>query len=127
MHVISVDGTSFKRYFDLAKILKIRMAAIRDNDGAYQKTCVDNYADYIDPTIKIFADPDDQRSIFEICMCEDNKVACEDLFAAGRKKLTVQQYMLDNKAEAAFQLLDKKADVLVAPVYIQEAVAWIKQ
>ncbi|WP_454872084.1 ATP-dependent nuclease [Paraburkholderia xenovorans] len=127
VHVISVDGTSFKRYFDLAKILKIRVAAIRDNDGTYQKTCVDNYADYNEPTIKIFADPDDKRSTFEICMYEDNKVACEDLFAAGRKKLTVQQYMLANKAEAAFQLLDKRADVLVAPAYIQEAVAWIKQ
>jgi hypothetical protein len=31
--------------------------------------------------------------------------------------MTVQQYMLDNKAEAAFELLDKKADVLVAPAY----------
>ncbi|MBJ9729141.1 MULTISPECIES: ATP-dependent nuclease [Burkholderia cepacia complex] len=127
VHVISVDGTSFKRYFDLAKILRIRVAAIRDNDGAYQKTCVDNYANYNEPTIKIFSDPDDKRSTFEICMYEDNTAACEDLFAAGRKKLTVQQYMLDNKAEAAFQLLDKKADVLVAPAYIQEAVAWIKQ
>ncbi|CAG9228584.1 ATP-dependent endonuclease [Paraburkholderia sabiae] len=127
VHVISVDGTSFKRYFDLARILKIRVAAIRDNDGAYQKTCVDNYADYNEPTIRVFADPDDKRSTFEICMFEDNAVACEVLFAAGRKKLTVQQYMLDNKAEVAFQLLDKKADVLVAPVYIQEAVAWVRQ
>lgn len=127
VHVISVDGTSFKRYFDLAKILKIKVAAIRDNDGEYQKKCVDNYVEYAVPTIKIFADPDEKRSTFEICMYEDNKAICDDQFAAGRKKLSVQQYMLDNKAEAAFQLLDKKADDLVAPAYIREAVAWIKQ
>ncbi|RDJ97379.1 ATP-dependent nuclease [Paraburkholderia lacunae] len=127
VHIISVDGTSFKRYFDLAKVLKIKIAAIRDNDGAYQKTCVDNYVNYNVATIKIFADPNDKRSTFEICMYEDNKAACDDQFAAGRKKLTVQQYMLDNKAEAAFQLLAKKADDLVAPAYIREAVTWIKQ
>ncbi|EMN1926257.1 AAA family ATPase [Burkholderia ambifaria] len=127
VHVISVDGTSFKRYFDLAKVLQIKVAAIRDNDGEYRKTCVDNYVDYHGPTIKIFADPDNNRSTFEICMYEDNKEVCEDQFAAGRKKLTVQEYMLNNKAEAAFKLLDKKSDVLVAPAYIQEAVAWIRQ
>ncbi|WP_321886450.1 ATP-dependent nuclease [Paraburkholderia bannensis] len=127
VHVISVDGTSFKRYFDLARVLQIKVAAIRDNDGAYQKTCVDNYLDYNEPTVKIFADPDDNRSTFEICMYEDNKPTCEAQFAAGRRTLTVQEYMLNNKTDAAFQLLEKHADVLVAPAYIQEAVAWIRQ
>jgi hypothetical protein len=45
---------------------------------------------------------------------------------ADRKKLTVQEYMLDNKTDAAFQLLDKKGAELIAPKYIQEAVAWIR-
>ena len=127
VHVISVDGTSFKRYFDLARVLKIKVAAVRDNDGAYTETCVDNYADYILPTIKVFADPNNMRSTFEICMYEDNKAACEELFAAGRKSLTVQQYMLNNKTDAAFLLLEHKGAELVAPAYIQNAVAWIRQ
>src|SRR5690606_2257324 len=33
IHVISVDGTSFKRYLELAKLLGIKVATIRDNDG----------------------------------------------------------------------------------------------
>lgn len=127
VHVISVDGTSFKRYFDLAKILKIKVAAVRDNDGAYQENCVDNYADYVVPAIKVFADPNDKRSTFEICMYEDNTKVCEELFAAGRKTLTVQQYMLNNKTDAAFLLLKKKEADLVAPAYIQEAVKWIRE
>lgn len=127
VHVISVDGTSFKRYFDLAKILKIRLAAVRDNDGAYQEKCVDNYANYLSPEIKVFADPNDKRSTFEICMYEDNTKVCEELFASGRRTLTVQQYMLNNKADAAFILLEKKEADLVAPNYIQEAVKWIRQ
>jgi putative ATP-dependent endonuclease of the OLD family len=127
VHVISVDGTSFKRYFDLAKVLRIKVAAIRDNDGAYQEKCVDNYADYDLPTIKVFADSNNKRSTFEICMYEDNKDACEAQFLDGRIKLTVQEYMLKNKTDAAFLLLVHRADSLVAPAYIQEAVTWIKQ
>ncbi|WP_426392268.1 ATP-dependent nuclease [Variovorax sp. R-27] len=127
VHVISVDGTSFKRYFDLAKVLKIKVAAVRDNDGAYQEICVTNYADYDLPTIKVFADPNDKRYTFEICMYEDNKAVCEEQFAAGRKTLTVQQYMLKNKTDAAFLLLEKNEDALVAPAYIQDAVTWIRK
>ena len=42
-------------------------------------------------------------------------------------KLSVEEYMLKNKADAAFELLDKKEAVLVAPAYIQKAIAWIKE
>lgn len=127
VHVISVDGTSFKRYMDLAKILGIRIAAVRDNDGKYQENCVENYDGYLTETIKVFADPDNVRHTFEVCIYQDNKGACEELFAAGRKTLTVEQYMLKNKTDAAYFLLEKKEAALVAPKYIQQAVEWIRQ
>ncbi|MDO9112538.1 MAG: AAA family ATPase [Polaromonas sp.] len=127
VHVISVDGTSFKRYMDLAKILGIRIAAVRDNDGKYQEICVENYADYLSASIKVFADTDDTRHTFEVCMYQDNKAACDDLFLKDRKALSVQDYMLKNKTDAAFFLLEKKAAALVVPKYIQQAVEWIRQ
>jgi putative ATP-dependent endonuclease of OLD family len=126
VHVISVDGTSFKRYFELAKLLGIKVVAIRDNDGDYQAKCVANYADFTSASIKVFADANDARYTFEVCMYQDNKSICDSQFLADRKKLTVQEYMLDNKTDAAFQLLDKKGAELIAPKYIQEAVAWIR-
>jgi putative ATP-dependent endonuclease of OLD family len=126
IHVISVDGTSFKRYLQLAKLLGIKVAVIRDNDGDYQANCVDNYADYASASIKVFADPDDTRHTFEVCIYQDNKAICDDLFHAGRKTLTVEEYMLKNKTDAAFQLLEEKDSELVAPEYIQQAVTWIK-
>src|SRR5690554_2802630 len=46
IHIISVDFTSFKRYLDIAKVLNIKTAIIRDNDGDYQANCVYNYSDY---------------------------------------------------------------------------------
>ncbi|MGV8863492.1 MAG: ATP-dependent nuclease [Pseudomonas sp.] len=126
VHIISIGGTSFKRYLELANLLGIKVAAIRDNDGNYKQNCVENYNGYLSPHAKIFADDDIARSTFEIGFYQDNQAACDDLFAAGRKTLTVQEYMLKNKADVAFELLMKKSAVLVAPKYIQEAIEWIR-
>lgn len=126
VHVISVDGTSFKRYLELAKLLGIRVAAIRDNDHDYATNCVANYANHISPSIQVFADTNDARHTFEICMYQDNKSTCDTLFSAGRKTLSVEDYMLKNKTDVAFALLQQKGDALVTPEYIRQAVAWIR-
>lgn len=126
VHAISVDGTSFKRYLDLAKLLGIKTAVIRDNDKDYKKNCVDNYAGYKGDHICIFADQDDTRSTFEVCFYQDNQALCDRLFLSGRTSLSVLEYMLDNKTEAAFSLLEREADGLVAPRHVQEAIAWIR-
>jgi putative ATP-dependent endonuclease of OLD family len=56
----------------------------------------------------------------------DNKAICDELFQPGRIKLTVQDYMLKNKTDAAFELLSKKEAALAAPAYLSEAIAWIR-
>jgi putative ATP-dependent endonuclease of the OLD family len=127
VHVISVGGTSFKRYLDLAKLLGIKTAVVRDNDGDYQKYCVERYADYTNDHMRVFSDKDSARWTFEVCFYQDNKVVCDEIFLPARAKLSVQDYMVANKADAAFELLDKKENALVAPAYIQEAIAWIKE
>lgn len=127
VHVISVGGTSFKRYLDLAMLLDIKTAVLRDNDKNYLVNCVDNYTDYTSNNIKVFSDSDDARYTFEVCLYQDNKAVCDDLFLPGRRSIKPQEYMLGNKAEAAFELLDKKGTVLVAPKYIQDAIKWIKE
>jgi len=126
IYMISVDGTSFKRYFELAKLLGIKVAAIRDNDKDYAVNCVANYSAYVSPSIQIFADPNNARHTFEVCMYQDNQAICEELFAAGRKTLSVEEYMLKNKTDAAFQLLEKRGAVLAAPGYVKDAVSWIR-
>lgn len=126
VHVISVGGTSFKRYLELAKILKIRTAVVRDNDHDFEKNCVESYAGHLADHMKVFSDPDQARYTFEVCFYQDNAEICDELFKAGRKTLTVQDYMISNKADVAFELLDKKAAELKAPKYIQEAIEWIR-
>ncbi len=126
-HIISVDGTSFKRYLELAKLLMVKTAVIRDNDRNYQQNCVDNYSDYTCDYIKVFSDKDDDRNTFEVCIYTDNKEICDTLFGTQRRTLSVQDYMLNNKAEAAFQLLQNKGDGLIPPKYIEDAIQWIRQ
>ena len=126
IHVISVDGTSFKRYLELAKLLGIKVAAIRDNDKDHAANCVANYSEHVSASIQVFADPDNARHTFEVCMYQDNQTSCEELFAAGRRTLSVADYMLKNKTDAAFQLLEKKGTELAVPGYIQQAVEWLR-
>ena len=127
VHVISVDGTSFKRYLDLAKLLGIKTAVIRDNDGDYDKNCLTNYAEYVANNIRVFSDKDRNRNTFEVCFYQDNVKICDQLFGTGRKSLTVLEYMLGNKTQAAFELLDKKEGQLVCPCHIREAIEWIRE
>lgn len=126
VHIISVGGTSFKRYLDIAQLLGIKTAVVRDNDGDFQLNCVDRYEDYADDNIQIFYPDDNDISTFEISIFQINEAICNELFLAGRKTLTVQEYMLKNKADVAFELLDKKTGEVEVPEYIKNAIEWIK-
>lgn len=127
VHVISVGGTSFKRYLELARLLGVKTAVIRDNDRNYQKNCVENYAEYVTTNARVFSESDDARYTFEVSLYQDNKALCDEYLGASRRTLSVQDYMLANKADAAFELLKRAEKKLIAPAYIQEAIAWIKQ
>ncbi|AQU82661.1 MULTISPECIES: ATP-dependent nuclease [unclassified Halomonas] len=127
VHIISVGGTSFKRYLDLAKLLNIRVAVVRDNDGDYENNCAQNYSDYLNDNISVFYDKDNDKSTFEICFYQDNKGICDELFLPGRRTLTALEFMLKNKADCAFELLDKKAGELISPTYLSRAIEWINE
>jgi len=126
VHLISIGGTSFKRYLELAKLLNIKTAVIRDNDHNYQLNCVDRYHDYITNDIQIFADKDNDRHTFEMCLYADNQEICDRLFAGERKSLSVQEYMTKNKTDTAFELLENTVDFTV-PAYIKQAIEWIRK
>lgn len=125
IHVISVGGTSFKRYLELANLLSIKTAVITDNDKDAAK-CEERYSQHISDTSKIFFDVDETRWTFEVAMYQNNLEICNELFGKNRKTLSVEQFMLENKADAAFELLDKKKHQIVVPKYIEEAILWLK-
>lgn len=128
VHVASVGGLSFKRYLEIASLLEIKTAVITDNDGNFKENITEKYSDFSQAAkILIRADCDPANTTFEISFYNVNKDICDELFADRVRSNTVLQYMLANKAEAAYQLLLQKADELIAPDYIQEVIAWISE
>ena len=126
--VIAVDGKCFKRYLEIAKVLKMRVAVITDNDGNYAENITAAYAGYMNDeynNIKLWADIDNRRRTFEVAVYEDNRAVCDALFQARRRTMTVQELMLANKAEAAYELLLRKSSTIATPQYIKEALEWI--
>ncbi len=122
VHVIDVRGLSFKRYLEISKLTGSKVAVITDNDGDYQKNCVDKYKEFArDSNIAVFYDSDNTKRTFEIVLEACNTAVCAELF--GQDAVT---FMLNNKTETAFRLLsDDKA--LIVPDYIKKAIEWIRQ
>lgn len=95
---------------------------VTDNDKDVEKNCVEKYADYSGKdNIKICYETDESKRTFEIVLYSDNINLCDELFPDD-----AQQYMLNNKTEAAYTLLCQGKDICV-PTYIREAIEWIKE
>lgn len=125
VHIISVGGTSFKRYMEVANLLQIKTAVIRDNDGNFENNCIENYKQYISDFAQVFYETDNAISTFEISLYQLNSKICDELFSPGLRTRTVQQLMLDEKTDCAYELLDKKGNELVVPQYIIDSIVWL--
>lgn len=126
--VIAVDGKCFKRYLEIAQFLKNKVAVITDNDGDYEENINKRYSDYMKnqyPNIRIFSDHDNERYTFEVSLYKDNIEICDDEFQTPKRRLATLDYMLKNKADAAYSLLRNRVETLVVPKYIEEANLWI--
>jgi putative ATP-dependent endonuclease of the OLD family len=125
IHIFSVGGTTFKRYLEIAGLLNIKTAVIRDNDKDYQSNCVTLYDGFTDQNRNIFSDHDNTRHTFEVCLYQDNQNFYDGLFGANRRTLTVQDWMIKNKAEAALEALRNLNNGFRIPQYIQDAFRWL--
>jgi len=122
VHIIDVHGLSFKRYLEIADLLEKRVAVVTDNDRDKQKHCDEKYQEYAGiSSIRIFTDPDNDNYTFEVVLYRDNQQLCDTLFAGD-----ALGYMLKNKTEAAYKLLEQDG-IITVPTYIQEAIEWIRE
>ena len=124
INIISVGGTSFKRYLEISNLLKIKTAVIRDNDKDYQKNCVNNYVEFLSEFSQIFFEKDNEINTFEISLYSLNKDLCDEAFSPKLRTRTVQEYMLSEKTEAAYSLLLKDSEIII-PEYIKSAFEWL--
>ena len=122
VHIVDIHGLSFKRYLETAQLIKNKVAIVTDNDGDIQKYCVNKYSDFLnDANIKICYEEDETKSTFEMVLYCDNQELCSRIFGDDARN-----YMLKNKTEAAYLLLDQ-GEAISVPDYIRRAIEWIKE
>lgn len=124
IEVISVNSLAFKRFLDIARILKLEVGVIGDNDGKYAAK-VASYAPYAsEATIKIHIGQDDSLPTLEPQLVR----------ATGLEKLNrilgktfaneedLADHMKTNKADTALKLFDSTEPIGI-PGYIADAIA----
>lgn len=123
--VISVRGLSFKRFLEIAVILKKDTKVITDNDGDYVNKVEEKYKDYINiPTIEICYDEDIDYPTLEPQIVKVNDLeTLNKIF--GQKitdKVNMIEYMLNYKTECALKLFETEIEFKI-PEYITNAIS----
>ncbi|PKP29600.1 MAG: ATP-dependent endonuclease [Bacteroidetes bacterium HGW-Bacteroidetes-17] len=128
--VISV-GLTFKRFLEVAAILKTQVAVVTDNDGDYDTKITGKYVDYDDSdTIEIFADKRNELRTLEPQLVDANKddleLLCEILEideADYNSQELISAYMIANKTECALNIFSSEKSIKY-PEYINDVIEW---
>jgi len=122
VEVISV-GTSFKRFLDIARLLKLDVSVVRDNDGdpVGKRALFDDYD--ADKTIQIHIDGDANTRTLEPQLIKANGLQKlnQMLGTAFATDTELSNHMEANKTDTALTLFGH-ADELVIPEYISDAI-----
>lgn len=122
VQIIATRGLSFKRYMEIAAILRTKLAVVTDNDHDHLK-CIDRYKDYIKDNIKLFTHDNDEEFTFETVLYKQNEAIIDSIIS----RENVLKYMLSNKTESAYLLLQNELTNFQIPQYIREAIEWIRK
>lgn len=131
--VISV-GLTFKRFLEIAEMIKKPVAIVTDNDGDYDVNIGKKYMDYHDSkTSKVFADKRNELRTLEpqiVYANRDNlRLLCEILEIDEKKFNTVElisDFMITNKTESALKIFSSPK-VIQYPDYIKQVIDWCNE
>lgn len=127
--VISVAGLAFKRFLDIAKLVKKEVAVITDNDGKYEEKILNKYKEYIGLSyIKISADSRDNLNTLEPQFIDANKTnivkLCSIIGYGGNQTFDdIKSYMIGAKTDWALKVFESD-EALEYPDYIKDVVGW---
>ena len=129
--IITVDSLAFKRYCDIAIILKKKIAIVTDNDGNIQENIDGKYSDYQgSPYIKFFYERNEnlntiEPSVLSVNCGYDGKPTDEfkAVISRGTSLLNrdyngVLSFMSKNKSEWAARVFDSESSIHY-PAYIE--------
>lgn len=133
--VITVDSLAFKRYCDLAVLVRKPLRIITDNDGDVQRNIIDKYKDYLKAhgdLIKIYYETNEILHTIEPSVLAVNSVE-EEVFNKFKRVISkgnsmikknvveIESFMINNKAEWGMRVFDSD-ECIEYPAYIKDAI-----
>lgn len=128
--IISV-GLTFKRFLEIADIIKKPVAVVTDNDRNYESKIEKKYEDYdASDTIEIFADDRVALNTLEPQLVDANKdnlkLLCEILEldeGEYNNEQLISDYMVASKTECALKIFSSEKSIQY-PEYINDVIEW---
>lgn len=121
--VISVNSLAFKRFLEIAVLLKTETDVVTDNDGSVAGLLA-KYADYLtSDVVKIRYDTDETAKTLEPQLVKRNGLATINavLGKTFTDEASAIEYMVKNKADVALRFFETTVDWSV-PDYIADAI-----
>ncbi|WP_077614296.1 ATP-dependent nuclease [Caenibacillus caldisaponilyticus] len=124
--IISVNGLSFKRFLDIAKLLHIDTVVVTDNDSDFEKNIIKKYKDYEVENIKFCYSRDNDLNTLEpqVLKCHSGNYEKLKVILGKPDKSEDEllHYMSNNKSEWALKVFLNKTIELNFPEYIYDAI-----
>lgn len=122
--IISVEGTPFKRWLNLAKLLNKPTVALRDSDQQTEAHWKTQYADALGERGQLFVGDPSRGATLEPQIIDANSHKLAEITRAlGLSAETdLSEWMSDSKAEAALNLAQLSEKAFDFPEYIERAV-----
>ena len=132
--IIAIDSLAFKRYCDIAVILKKKIAVVTDNDGNIAVNIDEKYREYKDsPYVRIFYEKNENLNTIEPSVltmnCDVDGVPTANFKAViscgtsliNRDRNGILGFMTKNKTKWAERVFDAEASIYY-PAYIEDLI-----
>jgi len=122
--IISVRGLSFKRFLQIAQIVKNEVVVITDNDGNFEEKVQNKYHEFeANKNIKICADDDEKYPTLEPQIVKVNELEKLNTILERNfeNKDEISEFMKKNKTECALRFFETNEDFNI-PEYILDAI-----
>jgi len=122
--VICIRGISFKRFLELATVLKRKCAFLRDLDAYTEVELDSHYSEYLNDSIKLFRGQSKNGNTLEPQLCSYNTDGVLRSILKIGDEDNPKEWMLKHKTEAALRITES-TQTITPPDYLAAAIDFI--